>query len=249
MSQSKQCTKFCKFCHDAGKPKEMVESHYVKDKIGGKPCCPTLAETECPYCHAKGHTWGHCERRKSKAARAVQRKTRAPRDDRRALQNTQDLRKVVGGAWKLGDAVEAEIRRKESAQDNEGFTLVASGPSCRVSGGGGGGGGMRTTNGFSALKQQQAKQQQQQAAVPKSVAARPLLGAWNKSAGLHVKIAENVEQAETVEAVAMVEAHLNKLAATLVVDLDPARDFGDDADSDDEGADGGAAAARWGDRC
>jgi len=248
---SKQCKKFCKFCADAGKPKEMVESHYVKDKIGGKPCCPTLAETECPYCHAKGHTWGHCERRKSKAVRATQRKASNARRGGGRQPQTQANRKVGNGV-SLGDVVSAAIQRKQQEQTGDGFTLVARGPS-RKSGGGGGRSATQIKNGFASLKQQQ--QQQQQATQPKSVAVRAPTGVWGRTGGLRAKIAENVEIAETAEAIGAVAAHVKQEATEAVenvaavqqsialpADLDPARDFGDDADSDDE-------ATGWGDRC
>jgi hypothetical protein len=50
---------FCKVCFDAKKPKEVYESHFVKDREG-KVTCVTLLEQECRYCYKKGHTVKFC---------------------------------------------------------------------------------------------------------------------------------------------------------------------------------------------
>ena len=52
-------TPFCKVCIDAGLPKSVYESHWVKT-IEGKVCCPTLLEQSCRYCKVKGHTVKFC---------------------------------------------------------------------------------------------------------------------------------------------------------------------------------------------
>ena len=241
---TQSCKKFCKFCADAGKPKEMVESHWVRETKGGKPCCPTLAETECPYCHTKGHTWSHCERRKSKASRAAARKSRSGSKQTR-------VNRKVGSGMNLGDVVDAEIKRKQQQQSADGFTLVARGPFRKVGGGGGCCGVTQTKNGFSAFNSQ--KTQKRKASQPKPVAIRAPAGVWGNPNKLHVKIAENVEIAETAEAIGAVAAHVKQEAAeaaenvaavqqsiALPANLDIARDFGG-AGSDDEGG--------WGDQC
>lgn len=50
---------FCKVCFDAKKPREVYESHWVKDREG-KVTCITLNEQQCRYCYEKGHTVKFC---------------------------------------------------------------------------------------------------------------------------------------------------------------------------------------------
>ena len=52
-------TPFCKVCIDAGLPKSVYESHWVKTQEG-KVCCPTLLDQSCRYCKLKGHTVKFC---------------------------------------------------------------------------------------------------------------------------------------------------------------------------------------------
>ncbi len=67
-------TPFCKVCYDAGKPKEVYTSHYVKDRPGpeGKVCCPYLLSLTCRYCHKTGHTPNHCPEVRAKENRRSQ---------------------------------------------------------------------------------------------------------------------------------------------------------------------------------
>ena len=55
---------FCKVCQDAGKPLSVYTSHYIRTKqdINGNSVvtCPTLLQTECRFCHEKGHTTNYC---------------------------------------------------------------------------------------------------------------------------------------------------------------------------------------------
>ena len=50
---------FCKVCFDAKKPREVYESHWVRDREGNVTCI-TLNEQECRYCYKKGHTVKFC---------------------------------------------------------------------------------------------------------------------------------------------------------------------------------------------
>jgi len=54
--------KYCKVCHDAGKPESEYTNHYVKSVPGPKGIivCPTLLQTECRYCFHPGHTAKFC---------------------------------------------------------------------------------------------------------------------------------------------------------------------------------------------
>ncbi len=51
---------YCKVCADAGKPREVVSSHNVRDATGANTC-PTLAEQQCKYCKKPGHTVKFCK--------------------------------------------------------------------------------------------------------------------------------------------------------------------------------------------
>jgi hypothetical protein len=51
---------YCKVCADAGKPREVVSSHNVRDATGANSC-PTLAEQQCKYCKKPGHTVKFCK--------------------------------------------------------------------------------------------------------------------------------------------------------------------------------------------
>jgi hypothetical protein len=53
---------FCKICFDAGKEPKDYTSHFLKDRPGpkGNVICPTLLNTNCRYCKAKGHFKSHC---------------------------------------------------------------------------------------------------------------------------------------------------------------------------------------------
>ena len=56
--------RYCKVCHDAGKPESEYTSHWVRslpDRSGKTTVtCPTLLSTECRYCYKLGHTAKFC---------------------------------------------------------------------------------------------------------------------------------------------------------------------------------------------
>lgn len=62
MNNNKSVKKYCKVCHDAGKPESEYTSHYVRSIPGsnGIITCPTLLQTECRYCFQAGHTAKFC---------------------------------------------------------------------------------------------------------------------------------------------------------------------------------------------
>ena len=53
---------FCQVCKNAGKTIEEYSSHYIKNKPGpyGVVVCPTILNSECSYCHKKGHFKKYC---------------------------------------------------------------------------------------------------------------------------------------------------------------------------------------------
>jgi superoxide dismutase len=52
-------TPHCKVCFDAKKPRDVYESHWVKDREGNVTCV-TLLEQECRFCFQTGHTVKFC---------------------------------------------------------------------------------------------------------------------------------------------------------------------------------------------
>ena len=62
-------TPFCTVCIDAGRPD--ANTHFVRDRPGGKVVCPYLLSLECGYCGEVGHTPSHCPilKRNSQEAR------------------------------------------------------------------------------------------------------------------------------------------------------------------------------------
>ena len=60
---------FCHVCFQDGKPETDYTSHWVKEAVGGKICCPTLLNHECRYCKKKGHRISHCPKLKRRKAR------------------------------------------------------------------------------------------------------------------------------------------------------------------------------------
>ena len=51
---------YCKVCKDAGHPRSVYTSHYVKDRPGGKIVCPHLLSLKCRHCGGVGHTVKYC---------------------------------------------------------------------------------------------------------------------------------------------------------------------------------------------
>jgi hypothetical protein len=54
--------KYCKVCHDSGKPIEEYQSHFTRESRDpkSKVICPTLLALECRYCFNNGHTVKYC---------------------------------------------------------------------------------------------------------------------------------------------------------------------------------------------
>jgi len=55
--------KYCKVCHDAGKPESEYLSHFIRENPhpNSKIVCPTLLSLECRYCSKRGHTVKYCK--------------------------------------------------------------------------------------------------------------------------------------------------------------------------------------------
>lgn len=50
---------FCSICKKAGEPASVYRNHFTKDKKGNITC-PKILNSECSYCHQKGHWKSHC---------------------------------------------------------------------------------------------------------------------------------------------------------------------------------------------
>lgn len=82
MSKSAIVKKFCKVCHDAGKPESEYTSHFVRSSTGSDSVvvCPTLLALNCRYCGKAGHTVKFCkelEQKKKAEERGVRRAANA----------------------------------------------------------------------------------------------------------------------------------------------------------------------------
>ena len=56
-------TPFCRVCFNAGESSEVYSSHYTKDfskNSKGIIVCPLILQSECSYCHKKGHWKKYC---------------------------------------------------------------------------------------------------------------------------------------------------------------------------------------------
>lgn len=73
-------TAFCKFCYDCKQPKSVYTSHYTKDKAGpdGVVICPLILNSECRYCHEKGHLKKCCPKLRRKQSHSRQFKIQKP---------------------------------------------------------------------------------------------------------------------------------------------------------------------------
>lgn len=67
----------CKICMDTGRPEKEYMSHFPRGK-DGTITCPVLLNTECGYCHDKGHTVKYCPVLAAKKEREGTAETTAP---------------------------------------------------------------------------------------------------------------------------------------------------------------------------
>jgi hypothetical protein len=60
---AKPLKKYCKVCHDAGKPESEYTSHFIRESPDPKSAviCPTLLGLECRFCFQSGHTIKYCK--------------------------------------------------------------------------------------------------------------------------------------------------------------------------------------------
>jgi hypothetical protein len=60
---AKPLKKYCKVCHDSGKPESEYTSHFIRESPDPKSAviCPTLLALECRFCFQSGHTIKYCK--------------------------------------------------------------------------------------------------------------------------------------------------------------------------------------------
>jgi hypothetical protein len=71
LSISKPLTPYCATCHRAGLSKKEYTNHWTKTSPGpdGVIVCPTILNTQCTYCHQKGHWVKFCPTIKNRSSR------------------------------------------------------------------------------------------------------------------------------------------------------------------------------------
>lgn len=124
---SSRVTPFCKVCFDAGKPKDIYTTHFVKDRPGpgGVVVCPTLLSQKCRYCQEPGHTPTHCPKLASRHATrppAPQRSEWVEQTPRKAIDNS---RFVAPGAPRREKRPDTEERRVPTTTNNRFAALLA----------------------------------------------------------------------------------------------------------------------------
>jgi hypothetical protein len=84
--QQKAVEKYCKVCHDAGKPESVYRSHFVRasPEPNAKVVCPTLLALECGFCGNCGHTPQYCKVLKDKQKMEKRQQAVAKADEKAA---------------------------------------------------------------------------------------------------------------------------------------------------------------------
>lgn len=127
LNMSSSVTRFCKVCFDAGKPKDIYTTHFVKDRPGpgGVVVCTTLLSQKCRYCQEPGHTPTHCPKLETRHA------TRPPaprcsewveRTPRKAIDYS---RLVAPGAPRRERRPDTEVRHVHTTTNNRFAALLA----------------------------------------------------------------------------------------------------------------------------
>lgn len=122
---SSRATPFCKVCYDAGKPKELYLSHFVKDRPGPGGCvvCPTLLNQECRYCKEKGHTPTHCPKL---AEKQPPRATEKQQPRATETWSYQTPRKTHTTQPRVAPGAPPRVRREEKTEEKVSASVVSS---------------------------------------------------------------------------------------------------------------------------
>ena len=108
---------FCKVCYDAGKKE--YNSHYVRDRIGGKVVCPTLLSQQCKYCKKHGHTPTHCPALEGKYKKPEAKAQDTKRHDAKPEAKAQEAKAQEAKAQdtKAQDTKRHEAKAQEAKRD------------------------------------------------------------------------------------------------------------------------------------
>jgi len=118
-NQNRKPKPFCKVCFDAKKPKEIYESHWVRDREG-KVTCTTLNEQECRYCYEKGHTVKFCKalernnKEKERAAKNEAEKSRKEKEQKEQEKKAKSQKSQKQGAFAVFNEDSDDDDEKES---------------------------------------------------------------------------------------------------------------------------------------
>jgi hypothetical protein len=105
---------YCKVCADAGKPREVVSSHNVRDATGANTC-PTLAEQQCKYCKKPGHTVKFCKELENKNRVRSQNQSQCEKQ----IVSTQSVLKPTATPVAVKNAFSALYSDSESGEETD----------------------------------------------------------------------------------------------------------------------------------
>ncbi len=105
---------YCKVCADAGKPREVVSSHNVRDATGANTC-PTLAEQQCKYCKKPGHTVKFCKELENKNRVRSQNQSQCEKQ----IVSTQSVLKSAATPVAVKNAFAALYSDSESGEETD----------------------------------------------------------------------------------------------------------------------------------
>jgi hypothetical protein len=105
---------YCKVCADAGKPREVVSSHNVRDATGANSC-PTLAEQQCKYCKKPGHTVKFCKELENKNRVRSQNQSQCEKQ----IVSTQSVLKPAATPVAVKNAFAALYSDSESGEETD----------------------------------------------------------------------------------------------------------------------------------
>lgn len=108
--------KYCKVCHDSGKPESIYKSHFIRESRdpNSRIICPTLLSLECRYCFKKGHTVKYCP-----ANRRQERRHEYKEEEKQCV--THSLEKKRSNIYMILDEEEEEIYSKTQDSKEDEF--------------------------------------------------------------------------------------------------------------------------------
>jgi hypothetical protein len=118
--KTQQILKYCKVCHDAGKPESEYRSHFLRDSTApnSKIVCPTLLALECRYCYKNGHTVKYCSVLKDneKQLKSQQNQNTTIQKDKK---QEKQLHQKVKGVSNIFDAFNSDSDEEKEKEEEE----------------------------------------------------------------------------------------------------------------------------------